>query len=341
MGALEVPTRSFLRSTPLERRVGFCAASAFSVIYYLAPIHIVTAVVCALRSPASPGTWALWAPLVASLCVPSSLLPRVGDALFRTWAARQIPKYFRFEEYHELTDGAIAERTAVGDRYVFCFHPHGVFPFVATCSIIAACGCPGDAGSDAFTYAGSPGGDFPTAVASVLRRVPLLKDVVGLFGVMDPSAGAVAARIRAASCALYVGGLSELFLASPREERVVLSSRKGFVKLALRAGADLVPCYMFGNTTVLETLSAGPLAALSRKWGVSLTVFWGRYYLPLPRPVKLVYVRGTPLGLPHIPNPTDADVAKYHALYASRLLALFDAYKVKHPDYAHKTLHIE
>ena len=103
--------------------------------------------------------------------------------------------------------------------------------------------------------------------------MPLLKDLIGLFGVMDASAPVVAARLRHGSCALYVGGLGELFLASPTREAVVLADRKGFVKLALRAGAALVPTYMFGNTTVLETVTRWPrIAALSRRWGVSLTV---------------------------------------------------------------------
>jgi len=98
---------------------------------------------------------------------------------------------------------------------------------------------------------------------------------------------------------------------------------------------------MFGNTTVLSALTAGPLATLSRKLGVSMTLFWGRWGLPLPRPVKLVFVRGRPLGLPHIPEPTDADVDKWHAVYVEKLTELFDRYKVFNPDYAQKTLVIQ
>ena len=202
-------------------------------------------------------------------------------------------------------------------------------------------GAPCDAGGDAVYYPGSPAEDFPTAVASVLRWIPLLKDVVGLFGVMDASAAVFKARLARGSAALYVGGMLELFSSSRDREAVILSRRKGFVKLALRSGADLVPSYMFGNTTVLEALAAGPLAALSRAAGVSFTLFWGRWGLPLPRPVKLVFARGRPLGLPHIPEPTAADVDKYHALYCAKLLELFDNYKKHNPDYARKSLEVE
>mmetsp|Transcript_12380 Transcript_12380/g.33644 ORF Transcript_12380/g.33644 Transcript_12380/m.33644 type:complete len:136 (-) Transcript_12380:328-735(-) len=132
----------------------------------------------------------------------------------------------------------------------------------------------------------------------------------------------------------------ELFYSSPKKEAVYLSGRKGFVKLALREGADLIPTYLFGNTTVLSTLDWSPLVALSRTLGVSVTLFWGRWWLPVPKPVKLVYARGRPLGLPHIPNPTPEDVDKWHAEYCERLLELFDSYKWANPDYKHKKLEI-
>ena len=67
-----------------------------------------------------------------------------------------------------------------------------------------------------------------------------------------------AARIprgrRAEAASRYVGGMLELFYSSATREAVVLNRRKGFVKLALRSGADLIPTYMFGNTTVLTAL---------------------------------------------------------------------------------------
>ena len=106
--------------------------------------------------------------------------------------------------------------------------------------------------------------DFPTAVANVLLYLPILKDIVGLFGVMDASAATIRTRgrplsslfppfsllvqffkafslfqsfssrfslfhvftfftffqphsgkrLRTGSCALYVGGMLELFLSS-------------------------------------------------------------------------------------------------------------------------------
>merc|ERR1719414_1025828 len=130
----------------------------------------------------------------------------------------------------------------------------------------------------------------------------------------------------------------ELFFSSPKREAVFLSGRKGFIKLAMRTGADVMPIYLFGNTTVLSALTWGPLASLSRRLGISVTFFWGRFGLPVPKPVKLVYARGRPIGIPHIKEPSDADVNKWHAIYCDKVVELFDNYKGTNPDYKHKDL---
>jgi Diacylglycerol acyltransferase len=89
------------------------------------------------------------------------------------------------------------------------------------------------------------------------------------------------------SVVLYVGGMAELFLSSATEETLYLKKRKGFIKLALQTGVDVVPLYLFGNTTVLSVFKTGFLANLSRKMQVSLTYFWGRWMLPIPKNVKV------------------------------------------------------
>jgi hypothetical protein len=69
----------------------------------------------------------------------------------------------------------------------------------------------------------------------------------------------------------YVGGIAELFKSSRKEERLYLSARKGFIKMALRNGVDVIPLYLMGNTSVLTVLKWGPLASLSRKLQASIT----------------------------------------------------------------------
>ena len=47
---------------------------------------------------------------------------------------------------------------------------------------------------------------------------------------------------------LAAGMLTEMWLRS--RERIYLSKRKGFVKVAIQAGADIVPVYVLGQSQV-------------------------------------------------------------------------------------------
>ena len=96
------------------------------------------------------------------------------------------------------------------------------------------------------------------------------------------------------SCLLYIGGIAELFKSCTIEERLYLKGgRKGFIKLVLQTDSDVVPVYLFGNTSVLSVLRRGPLTDFSRRFGVSLTYFWGKFNLPIPRDEKVSARRST------------------------------------------------
>ena len=56
--------------------------------------------------------------------------------------------------------------------------------------------------------------------------------------------------------------------------------------------------------------------------------------------LKLLYVCGQPLGLPHIKNPTQQDVDQWHAKYCDEVTRLFNTYKNRVPEYKDKTLEI-
>ena len=187
-------------------------------------------------------------------------------------------------------------------------------------------------------------GIVKTAVADVLLITPILKHVMGIFGLMSASKKnlikAFQKKGAEGTVVLYVGGLAELFLSCEQEEKLYLKKRKGFIKLALTQGIDIVPVYLFGNTSVLSVLKTGILALLSRKLKFSLTYIWGRWGLPIPRDVKLLYVTGQPLGLPKIENPTQEDIDKYHTLYCEQVTKLYNKYRENVPEYKHKKLTI-
>ena len=208
--------------------------------------------------------------------------------------------YFDYEEVLETSNDEAIELSKSGKKFLLAMQPHGVISFVSLCSWIKApieLRC------------------VPTAVASALLKIPILKNVMGIYGLVDASQKSIKNILRTGEdmrgcIVLYIGGIAELFKTSREEERLYLKKRKGFVKIALREGVDIVPVYLFGNTSVLSVVKTGFLASLSRKVQASLTYFWGKWYLPIPRDEKLLYVRGKPLGLPHSPEPTDEDINK-------------------------------
>lgn len=76
----------------------------------------------------------------------------------------------------------------------------------------------------------------------------------------------------------------------------------------------------------------------------SLILTWGRWGLPIPYRVPLLYAVGKPLRVLHTANPTPAEVEAAHAAFCQALQGLFDAYKHYYrdgaKDWGSKTLRI-
>lgn len=67
---------------------------------------------------------------------------------------------------------------------------------------------------------------------------------------------------------IVVGGAAESLSAHPGTADLTLKKRFGFIKMAIRAGADLVPVFSFGENDV--SLSATFLwITLTRRYGVN------------------------------------------------------------------------
>ena len=51
---------------------------------------------------------------------------------------------------------------------------------------------------------------------------------------------------------LIVGGVAEMKQSHPERIRLVLKNRKGFIKVALQTGAQLVPVFSFGENEIYD-----------------------------------------------------------------------------------------
>ncbi|KAK6014143.1 diacylglycerol acyltransferase [Ostertagia ostertagi] len=140
---------------------------------------------------------------------------------------------------------------------------------------------------------------------------------------------------------LVVGGTEEALYARPGVHKLKLLTRKGFVKLALRCGASLVPVYTFGENDIYKQLD-NPEGSLVHKFqvfserllGKPVALFYGRGlfqnnfgFLPFRTPVDTVV--GTPIDVPKIREPTNEEVDRFHRKYCEALTELFEQHKTK------------
>jgi 2-acylglycerol O-acyltransferase 2 len=269
------------------------------------------------------------APLFLSSILPQ--MPQLAWPVF-SYVFQPMKEYFEYEQILEAKPVNIDTEILRGVNYLFVLQPHGVFAFCAYC---AALTMPPE-------FMGP--WDFPCAVANAVLYLPIIKHISSVrhwVSASKPSMISILKKPGARGClSLFVGGIAEMFLARDDVEQVFLKSRKGFVKLALQQGVDVIPVYMFGNTHALSALRSDLLFKLSRKLHFSIGYACGRWYLPVPRPTKMMWVRGQPLGMPRIEHPTQEEIDYWHNKYCMQVKRLFDTYKERVPEYKHKRLEI-
>jgi len=184
--------------------------------------------------------------------------------------------------------------------------------------------------------------------ASVLYKLPFLRQHFNNVGCVEADAKSIAVALERPypSNVTFIvpGGIAEIFCMSPDYEMLILNQRKGFVKLALKTGTDLVPTYYFGHTHLFKTPSgymARMLQRLSRFLKVSLIPFTGRFGLMLPFPEKIVGVIGKAIPVEKVLNPTVEQVEALHAEYVVRVKDLFYKYRHTCPGYESKELYMD
>nr|XP_033780926.1 2-acylglycerol O-acyltransferase 3 [Geotrypetes seraphini] len=221
-------------------------------------------------------------------------------------------------------------------NYIFGCHPHGIMCF------------------GPFTNFSTEANNFqqtfpdirPTlAILSGLFRFPVYRDYlmsIGMCPVSKMSLDYLLSQTGTGNAVMIViGGAAESLQCVPGEHLLTLRGRKGFVKLALEHGADLVPVYTFGESDLyqqvifkegswMKTLQLhfqkivgfAPCLFLGR--GIFSSESWG--LTPFNKPVTTIV--GRPIQVPHIPVPSCEEVDKYHRLYIEELQNLFDRHKV-------------
>jgi len=146
---------------------------------------------------------------------------------------------------------------------------------------------------------------------------------------LSPSGGQVAV--------LVVGGAPEALMSKPGPPEIILNKRKGFIKMALQLGVDLVPVFGFGEHEIWDqgeqpkegTLGYKFNSWLTSKTGAVLLAFGGRGIfnynkgmLPHRRPIHIVV--GAPLKLKQHDEPSKELIEATHAAYVTALKKVYD-----------------
>ncbi|XP_055986129.1 diacylglycerol O-acyltransferase 2-like protein 6 [Sorex fumeus] len=226
-------------------------------------------------------------------------------------------------------------------NYVIVNHPHGIVSYGAFINFA--------------TEATGVSKIFPAITPSLgtlegIFWIPIVREYVMSMGVRPVSESALSYFLThkdsGNAVIVVVGGAAESLLCRPGASTIILKNRKGFVRLALKTGAYLVPSYSFGENEVYNqvTFPEGTWKRFFQKkfqdtfkkiLGLNFCTFHGRGltrgswgFLPFNRPITTVV--GEPLPVPRIKDPDKKTVDKYHALYISALQKLFDEHKVQY-----------
>lgn len=255
--------------------------------------------------------------------------PWVGKMLnFRKW--RLWKAWLNFVSFQVISehiqDSAFDLKN---DQAILAMSPHGIVPFALGLGFI-----PQEA-LDKF-------GPFRPVVASATRFFPFVRTLIGWGDGVDASRSNVHRALADGSrIGLAPGGISEMFEGYPKKGRqpndecVLLASRKGFIRMALEHGVPVIPIYCFGSSKMLKRLNLPILERISNLFRISICLFFGNNFLPVPFRKKLLYVIGRAIHPPEHLNSKKVDasviddilVDVMHKRFCDEMVRIFDKYK--------------
>ncbi|KAH9643243.1 hypothetical protein HF086_012905 [Spodoptera exigua] len=180
--------------------------------------------------------------------------------------------------------------------------------------------------------------------------VPLFRDLALALGICSSSEQSLLYLLDKkkyeGNCAcMIIGGAAEALDAHPKEYKVILNRRKGFIRVAMKSGAALVPVFSFGETDIFRPPN-NPENSLLRRFqekvrqltGISPMFPMGRgvfqySYGVLPIRAPVTTVVGAPMEVKRNLEPTNEEIDAVHAEFTERLQTLFETEKKKYLKY--------
>lgn len=227
-------------------------------------------------------------------------------------------------------------------KYIFGYHPHGIISHGAFAAFA----------TEALGFSKL----FPGITNTLLTldsnfRIPFYREyalAMGLASVSRESCenlltkGGADCEGMGRAITIVIGGARESLDALPHSIRLVLKRRKGFIKLAIRTGADLVPVLAFGENDLYEQVRSDrhPIIhkfqmLIKRTMGFTIPLFHARGVfnydvglMPYRRPLNIVVGRPIQVIQQHDRDEIDEDyINELHARYVSELRRLWEQWK--------------
>ncbi|KAI0915113.1 diacylglycerol acyltransferase-domain-containing protein [Ustulina deusta] len=285
---------------------------------------------------ANPFAWPLL--LIYLLHVLSSKAATDGSLKYRSEWLRKSYVWHFFADYYPARLHKTHELPATR-KYIFGYHPHGIISHGAWAAFA----------TDALGFSEK----FPGITNSLLTldsnfRIPFYREYILSMGVRSVSKESIVNILSKGGpngegmgrgVTVVVGGARESLEAQPGMMRLILSERKGFIKLAVRCGADLVPVLAFGENDLYDQLQPQEHPFMHRiqmfilkVWKFTLPFLHGRGIfnydvglMPYRRPLNIVV--GAPIKVRQSSSVNVEEINRLHSLYVAELEKLWDRYK--------------
>ncbi|TVY59409.1 Diacylglycerol O-acyltransferase 2A [Lachnellula suecica] len=316
-------------NVPLQRRLQtlvvlfhtLCIALSAALFFFL----------CAI-----PLFWPLLIPYMI-YCM-TSTASTSGTLSHRSDFLRSLPVWSLFASYFPARLHRTQELPPTR-KYIFGYHPHGILSL----------GAFGAFATEAMGFSQL----FPGIRNTLLTldsnfRIPLYRDYALAMGIGSVSKescenllskGGPNKEGMGRAITIVIGGAAESLDAQPYSLRLVLKRRKGFVKMAIRTGADLVPVLAFGENDLYDQFSSETHPKIhkfqllvKKLLGFTIPLFHARGIfnydvglMPYRRPLNIVV--GRPIRVAQAAKPEQEDIDRVHEEYVTELERLWDLWK--------------
>ena len=218
-------------------------------------------------------------------------------------------------------------------QYIFAVHPHGILPFGGFSSIVAR-----DSKTYLFSRLFGSERQVRLLAASFCFLLPVYRELLLWAGFIDAGRVSCNRAIRAGhSLAICPGGASEALYVNETHDVLLLSERRGFIKMAIENGIHIVPVFSFNENSEYSCIQSHHSSMLNRPlirslrkqiqcmfgWSVPLVTHI------LPAPVNVTVVFGRAVSFSKITNPTASFVDESMLKYKQALTDLYNEFGPK------------